>query len=335
MKRMMRLRSIAFLSVLSVLIAGPPRQRLLAGSCKDQEVDILEAFLKDPVANFDRIKGVHDLCGTILATDIERSTRGLAQDRDLYIGKLFGALRHEIDERKVEIAIYLFLQLHRCQGSMIENIIDIFTDQPRLFVRVLRMTGEWRSVINIMSQDWGAFSPGLAKLGNSAFEKELREYALSLHAEHEKRLSDLEAFIQDPVLNFERFRSEDICRWIGIYEQQFRKGRILEESVLRELLDNHFGEVDRKKAEILVHMVIHCGSGANSEILTDRVAELFNRQAHIFVEVLKKTPEWKDVIYQLAVLQDISPGIKSLGNSVFEIRLREYAKEIERDRKAG
>lgn len=105
-------------------------------------------------------------------------------------------------------------------------------------------------------------------------------------------------------------------------------GRILSKNVLGELLQRHFGAVDRKKAEILVHMVIHCGSGAISEVLADRAAELFCQQPRIFVEVLEQTREWKDVVSQMALIRDISQGIGSLGNSPFEKQMKAYAEEL-------
>jgi len=335
MRKIMILSATVILLTLSLAqVEYPSNQGVSLRAGEDQEEDLLVAFLKDPVANFSRIRAERNLCGKIVDADLKTAARGLAGGRNLYVDKLFGTLNQEIDEKKIEIAIYLFLHLHRCQGSISEKIIDIFNQQPRIFVRELERTDEWQTVIRMISQDWGAFSPGLSRVGTSKFDNTLKKYAFSLQADHEKRLNDIEVFLHDPVPNYERVRSMDICLWIGIYEQRLREGRVLEKSILNELMDNHFAEVDRKKAEILVHMVIHCGSGANSEILADRIAKLFNRQPHVFVEVLEKERDWKEIVYQLALIGDISKGIDSLGNSIFEKQLRAYAKGIEAEQES-
>ncbi len=212
----MKLSAAVTLLTLSLAQVGYPSNHGVSLRTGCQEEEALEAFLADPVANFSRIRAERDLCRKILEADLAAAPRGLAGGRRAYIDKLFNSLYQEVDEKKIEIAIYLFLQLYRCQGSLSEKIIKIFNLRPRLFVKELEKTGEWRTVIGIVSQDWEAFSPGLSRLGASGFETDLTEYARSLHADSERRMQDIEAFLHDPVTHFERIKAtEDICASIG------------------------------------------------------------------------------------------------------------------------
>jgi len=200
-----------------------------------------------------------------------------------------------------------------------------------MFVAELERHQDWKIIINGISQDWEAFSRELVELGSTAFEKAVKEYAISEHEINEKRLKDIEVFFSDPVANFDRIkRMENICELISRYEQGFTNNQSLTDNFLTEFFNRHFREIDEIRIKIVIHMILHCGSGVQGEILLDKADEIFSVQPQMFVMVLEKTEEWKSVIRDLFYLGDISKGLAKLGNSKFVMKIREYVKELEK-----
>jgi hypothetical protein len=69
----------------------------------------------------------------------------------------------------------------RCSGAYGELLSDetakVFWLHPQMFVKVLERTAEWKDVIDDISMlGWGYFWKGLLKLGDTKFEKELKNY---------------------------------------------------------------------------------------------------------------------------------------------------------------
>ncbi|MGB8957947.1 MAG: hypothetical protein WCC00_02925 [Candidatus Aminicenantales bacterium] len=151
------------------------------------------------------------------------------------------------------------------------------------------------------------------------------------HEVDQEQLNDIEAFLNDPITNFDRIKQiENLCNLIDRYEQSLIKNQSLTTGVLTEFFNRHFGEVDEIRTKIVIHMILHCGSGVQGETLFEKAAMLFCAQPQMFVKALEKTEVWKLVIRDLFYLGDISKGLEKLGNSRFEMKIREYVKELER-----
>lgn len=292
----------------------------------NQETRTLEDFLNDPVSTFDRIKGMSDLCNEIMTYDLDSIRQGRGQES--YLDMLFARHFKEIDDRKMRIVIYLFLNLRSCQGDILKKTTAAFVLRPRIFAKALESTSEWMSIIDDISRDWSSFSPGLDGLGSTEFEIAVKDYSTILHEERAQREKDIEAFINDPVACFDRVKDlNDICLWIGRYEYQYLdKESVQKRFLLDALFDGPFKSIDENKVRIMIHLVLHCGPGIQGEVLADRVAKTFRAQPQLFVRVLEQSAEWKKVIDKISMLAwgDFSMGLEGLGNSKFEKEIKSY-----------
>jgi len=291
----------------------------------NQETRTLEEFLNDPVLTFERIKGMSDLCNEIMKYDLDTIRQECRQES--YLDKLFSRHFKEIDDRKMEIVIYLFLNLGACQGDILNKTTAAFVLRPKIFVKALESTPEWKTIIEDISREWSSFSPGLDGLGSTEFEIAVKEYAAILHGERAQRERDIEAFFNDPVACFDRVKDlDDICFWIGRYENQHYKAGVQRELFFDALFDGPFKNVDEKKLRIMIHLVLHCGPGIQGESLADRVAKVFRVQPRLFVRVLEESAGWRKVIDQLSGLgwTDFAKGLEGLGNTEFEKEIKSY-----------
>jgi hypothetical protein len=279
------------------------------------ELKDIDAFFKDPLMNFDKIKKLQDP---------KKQLSLYAQWNSDVILKFFRIHFQEIDERKIEILVYLLV--HYRGYPVPEEAARIFNIQPVMFVKELEKTPEWMNIIDDISWSWESFSSGLTGLGASEFEKEAKEYALSLHEDREQKFKVIEAFVNDPVANFDRIkRLDDICWWFGTYERYFIKDGILSQSdnVLYRLFHGALVEIDEKKIEILIYMILHCDSPYHSEVLMDEATGIFGSNPQIFVRVLEKTSEWKRVVDRFIGLGE-TELFRELGDSEFEMKIKKY-----------
>lgn len=203
--------------------------------------------------------------------------------------------------------------------------------RSRAFFRALGKNPDWISVFNKISENWGSLNiwetalAGAAKLNDNDLNGRVQEHIRCLHEDRIQREKDVEAFRLDPVAGFERIKNiENLCSWIGLYEQRFIHNQALDEFRLNVLFREHFQVVDEPRTEILVHMMPHCGSGHYGEILADQAARMFRARPDLFVRVLEKTPRWNDVVSALLYLTDVVDVFEALGNSEFERRIKEY-----------
>jgi hypothetical protein len=285
------------------------------------------------VGSFNQIKQVSDLCGLVTKYDGWSITHGRGGKRNLYIEMLFDRNFQNIDEKKMEVVIYLFQHLRTCEGPILPRTRTVFSLHPQLFVKALERTSGWKSIVDDLSLDWKSFSPGLLELGASAFEKEVKAYATSLHEEREGKLGDVAAFLSDPVANFDKVRHlDDLCLWIGRYDRSLFEAGVRNYRSLSSFFQKNFHEIDEKKVEILIHMNIHCGSGGlNGEILGSQTARIFRDYPQMFIEALEKNRDWKKFINGITIgWRDFSEGLAKLGDSGFEQEIRKYVDEIKR-----
>ncbi len=292
-----------------------------------QETDDLEAFLEDPVANFDRLKAIPNLCDRVIqGYELKRAFQGPRGPRPDFLDLLFSRHFQEFDEKKIEIVIYLNRNLWRCYGKIWEKTGMIFGLQPEMFVRVLEHEAEWRDVIDGLSLKWESFSAPLRRLGDSGFEREVKDYAFSIHGERDQKINIIKAFLCDPVLNFEKTKSwDDICSWIYRYGEKIKKDGY---SIMSCFLETHFEEVDEKKIEILIHMVPLCW-GEPGPLLSEKTARIFGFQTQLFIKVLERSDKWKEVIDKISMMGwgDFSRGLLNLGDTEFEKKIKKHVEE--------
>jgi hypothetical protein len=322
--------------VLLTALVGFPNQAATSQERTEAQIfSDLEAFLfEGAVKNFPRIKDINDLCAWIARYQEKYMSEGSAaflNPIDQLLRREFG----EIDEQKLEILFHLILQ---CGGlGYGERILwrtdSALRDDPELFFRVLGNGPDWTSLLNKISENWSSPAiwetalDGAAKLADNNLKDSVQGYIRCLHEDRIQREKDVEAFMLDPVAGFERIKKiENLCYWIGLYEQRLIHDHLLNESALSVLFREHFQEVDEKRTEIIIHMVLHCGSGIYGEFLADRAEKMFRARPDLFVGIFERTPRWKDAVRNLFYLTDIR--FESLGNSEFERKIKEYVNKL-------
>jgi len=327
----MTLLKIIIQLILVLIIVGCPAARSggVPKSANDQKTDVLESFLDDPVGSFDRVKAIENLCDRISKYDRKHvflDARGQGQN---FLDLLFSRHFQEVDERKIEIAIYLYKQMGDCYGEITTKTRTIFCLQPAKFVKALGKDPEWQSVIEGLSLEWESFLPGLSQLSTSGFEGEVRDYAFRLHREWERRIKVVEAFIHDPVKNSEKIWTWDnLSYWFSEYSETIGKD-IMGYSLIDDFLKEHFREIDERKTEILIHLVERCGGGVLAGLISEETAKIFWLHPEIFVKVLERTDEWREVIDMLSGEghEYLSEAMKKLGDTEFEKQLKKYVAE--------
>jgi hypothetical protein len=147
----------------------------------EKNLETVVAFLQDPMRNFRRVQGVADVCSYIYAYAnylTETKEKDEAGYHDLGI-KYFRVAT----DKNVPILTYLVMNCHNAflEESFVDEYTMLFGATPEVFVRDLRRRPNWRQVVDqVRGGYWGAFKDGLAKLGNSEFERQLKDYALSI-----------------------------------------------------------------------------------------------------------------------------------------------------------
>jgi hypothetical protein len=290
-----------------------------------QESDDLEAFLEDPVASFDRLKAIPNLCERVTGYDLKYVLRGQGPPRS-FLDVFFERHFQEMDGVKMEIVLYLFKELRCCQAPIWEKVGKTFSLYPRMFAEALKDDEDWEHSVSGLSWDWDVFAVGLAGLGDSQFEKVIREYAHSLNQERGQSLEIVEAFIHDPVANFERIKTIDnVDGWIYRYELSLVEGGRLKKDPIGILLRS-FDEIDEKKIEILTYLILRVRSGYHAELVMARASAVFKNHPQLFLRVLERMSEWKNVVDQFASWdpEGFEEGLEKAGESEFVKAIRKY-----------
>jgi hypothetical protein len=143
----------------------------------DKDLETVILFLQDPGEYFQSVKKIANLFSYI-----EVYSRYLGEEKKSGCGFNFFLREHfdVVDETRAEILIYLLMS---ADGEYVEEAADWFTvafnSYPDVFVRILR-DKDWKRIVDRLDAgNWNEFKSGLAKLGNSKFEKVFREYALA------------------------------------------------------------------------------------------------------------------------------------------------------------
>jgi hypothetical protein len=147
----------------------------------EKDLEIVLSFQRDPLRNFQDVQRVADVCSYIgayasyLAETKQKDDAGYME----FYSKHF---RIATDDN-VPILNYLILTCHDAflMESIAGKYTELFGASPEIFVKDLRRRANWKWIVGRASGgNWRAFMGGLAKLGNSGFELELKKYALSI-----------------------------------------------------------------------------------------------------------------------------------------------------------
>lgn len=299
----------------------------------------IEAFLfKGAVKNFDRVKGIEDLC-TWIARYREKYIQGTPATYYHPIDQLLRREFEEINRQKLQILFHLILQ---CGGlGYGERIVwrtgTALEEDPGEFFRALEKSSNWTTILDKLSENWmgtGKFweaaLAGAAEVQDEDLRERMQDHIRCLRDNSIQRERDIEAFIVDPIAGFERIKGiENICWWLAYHDSRIVHDGVLEKTAWGILFQERLKEVDEKWTEIVIHMITHCGSGLYGELLTDPAESMLRARPDLFIRVLERTRRWKDVVDQLLALADVRDVFLKLGDSEFEKQVKEYVQRHE------
>jgi hypothetical protein len=147
----------------------------------EKDLERVLAFLQDPVRNFRSVQRVADECSyeyayaNYLAETKQKDDAG-------YLTFFSTRFRIATDDN-VPILTYLLLNCHNAflGESLADRYTVLFKSSPEIFIKDLRRRKNWKQIVDeTRGGDWQAFREGLAKLGDSGFELEFKNYVLSI-----------------------------------------------------------------------------------------------------------------------------------------------------------
>jgi hypothetical protein len=147
----------------------------------EQDLKKVVFFLQSPSDGFCAVQDVQNICPYIWAIDWY-----LSKHREPAFIGFFGFLRRNFQAANAENVQWLTHLILHCGHAFLEEALAnhytvLFENSPGLFVKELEKTKDWRKVIaTALGGDWRAFKAGLAKLKDSRFEVELKDYVRSL-----------------------------------------------------------------------------------------------------------------------------------------------------------
>ncbi|MBN2256852.1 MAG: hypothetical protein JW704_03390, partial [Anaerolineaceae bacterium] len=240
--------------------------------------------------------------------------------------QLYGRHFQDVDEKKMQIVVYLYRQLRSCYGDIVNKTIATIGLNPTIFISVLEREPDWESIVEGLSLEWESFLPILGRLGDTEFAQEVKNQAFRAHEGRDQKIEIIAAFLNDPVMLFDKVRTwDDIGFWIGQYgDRLYTEGR-LTEPIIDVFIRTHFQEIDEKKIEILMHLLLRSG-GFIGEMLSDETAKIFMLHPSVFIKVLERTEDWQRVVDKISMLSwnNFHNGLMRLGDTEFEKSLRKY-----------
>lgn len=299
------------------MLAGQNSKQGQAWPYKD-----IDAFFKEPLVNFESLKKLEDLQ--------DKMSKYIKYNRDI-VEDFFKGFFERMDDKKMEIIMFV-LSIYP-YDIIADWGARAFRLYPELFLNNLEQYYDWRPIVAGISERWEEFFPGLAQLGNSKYENNIKEFATTLYQSREslyqKRqeiMETISSFIKDPIQYFDKVkRIGDICIWIERFDRDKNNG-IYPRSAIDYFIQKHLQQIDEKKIEILLYMLLNCFDGCNKEAIDEMVARVFNSRIDLFVNVLKRSENWKRIIDSIIDVEweTVMGAATKLGNSDFEKELRAY-----------
>ncbi|MDI6699586.1 MAG: hypothetical protein QME85_11740 [Candidatus Saccharicenans sp.] len=300
-----------------IILIGYP----ILASSQERDIDwplkTIEAFFSDPVKYFEALKKEPDLRNKLelyFRYNKEKARDGLR------------ILLEQPDQARSEILVYL-LAIYP-EYVIADTAAEFFSLSPDLFTNQLKRYPEWRELINELTRREETFYAGLEKLGNTEFEREVKDYALKLKAQRDYEYKIISSFIDDPIKNYQKILGlRDFDKLIYEYQKKFIKNGILTDDPFGRLLDN-LSIANEKTIEILIHLMSNIKSGYYAEELANKTARTFYSNTNLFINVLKRHDNWREIIDSMLETEwnIIMKTLPKLGQSEFERELKEYIK---------
>lgn len=183
------------LLICSFLLCAPDaRTRIIVSKFKQSEVgkaflinhsekdlEIVLSFQRDPLRNFQDVQRVANVCSYIYAyANYLAETK--QKDDAGYLDFFSKHFRIATDDN-VPILTYLLLNCNNAflGEALADRYTTLFGSSPKIFIKDLRRRKNWKQIVDeTRAGNWQAFEEGLAKLGDSGFELELKNYVLSM-----------------------------------------------------------------------------------------------------------------------------------------------------------
>jgi len=199
-----------------------------------------------------------------------------------------------------------------------------------LFITKLESCSNWKLIVTELATREDCIGQAINKLGDSDFEKQIRELVSNVHQKPELEMEMISEFIEDPIRKFDEIKNlEDINSLIYRYEKKLIKDGVLTETVVDRLFKN-IRLVNEETIQIIIFLVLNIKTGYLAELVTEKAANYFKDYPDIFLSVLEKTKDWKLVIEEMYSLnpEEISQGLNMAKNSRFVNEVKKYIKEI-------
>ncbi|MGZ5554453.1 MAG: hypothetical protein ACXW3H_01710 [Candidatus Aminicenantales bacterium] len=154
------------------------RGRELLKSHSETDLEKMILFSRDPKKYFPDIQDIKDWCFYLAFYD-DYMRLDLKSSYSLWFSWA-GEKFTKADDDTAAILGFLLLNGRAC-GHLGEELADIYTalfrENPIPFMKDLEKRADWRPLVDSLSSgNWGEFRAGVAKLGDSMFEKEFRGY---------------------------------------------------------------------------------------------------------------------------------------------------------------
>ena len=147
----------------------------------EKDLEKVLAFLQDPLRNFHSVQRVADVCSYEYA--YAKYLAETKQKDDAGYLKFFSTHFRVATDDNVPILTYLILNCHNAflGEALVDRYTMLFGSSPEIFIKDLRRRTNWKHIVDeTRAGNWQAFKEGLAKLGDSGFELELKNYVLSI-----------------------------------------------------------------------------------------------------------------------------------------------------------
>jgi hypothetical protein len=95
-----------------------------------------------------------------------------------YFEERLVAVTREMNEEKFYVITFLVLNCYSAvYGELLDDLyMDLFGSHTELFIKQLKKRGDWKRIVDRGTASMRQFVVVINNLGNSDFEKELKEY---------------------------------------------------------------------------------------------------------------------------------------------------------------
>lgn len=287
----------------------------------------LDAFLADPMTYLPVLEGMDDSYYWTLVYSNIKGIRFVM--RELFSKKL---LANDSNEAKLD-AIFRILKAYSSPLSyelirpIISRIIEIASNRSGWFVRNLLSRDDWREILRLIirgdiehfSGMRGGLKDILFDIEDSENKKKLMDSFAEIENEERKDSEKLSEFIRDPSKGLDGIE--------GIYDLCHTMGPMYTNNSFDILVTWITKEPDEKKLTVLFHLMSHCDGAYHREMLNDVTVRFFLKQKPLFVSALKKTANWRWIIYIISGTlyeedKEFISILRTLGNTEIEIKVR-------------